>query len=169
MKYLSEKNVHSLMLVPALNKLHKSLESNYEEFLRKEILFVQQCYLNGMKSWWRKFFHIGLRMPDDAEIRKWIITKTGPSIIRGFNPRVLELAIKHYESKNMPQIESDLMHVKLMLIKATWLNEDEISYRYPVMGVAEEIKERYPELEKAVNTCLVENQNNSTGVAIKIT
>lgn len=126
----------SQAVLPILNELVIELEKDFEEFLRRETIFVSQCYRFGASVWWRKLFHMGIKMPSDSEIRNWIVSRTAPPIWRCFNPRVMVLAHEHF-NKSTFLINLDLKYMRKLMLECTQKDEIDVWVqvveRHPVL------------------------------------
>lgn len=110
---------------PILDALVTELENRFEEFLRREAMFVSQCYSAGTRVWWRKLFHVGIKMPSDSEIRNWIVSYTSPPVWKCFNPKVMTLAHEHF-SKRTFKIKLDLEYARQLVLECTQKDEIDV-------------------------------------------
>lgn len=121
---------------PVLDALVTELENRFEEFLRREAMFVSQCYSAGTSVWWRKLFHVGIKMPSDSEIRNWIISYTSPPVWKCFNPRVMVLAHEHFDKRTF-EIKLDLKYIRKLVLECTQKDEidvwTQVIERHPVL------------------------------------
>ena len=109
-------NIDAETLKPALESFIISLNRDFEELINREISFVKQCYMSGSKVWWRQYFQIGVHLPNDAEIRAWILTNQRPAILRGFNPRVLKLVKTHLNHRS-EEIQANLDYARKLIMR----------------------------------------------------
>lgn len=72
--------------------------------------------MSGSKVWWRQYFQIGVHLPNDAEIRAWILTNQRPAILRGFNPRVLKLVKTHLNHRS-EEIQANLDYARKLIMR----------------------------------------------------
>lgn len=114
----------SQAVLPILDKLTIELEKDFEEFLRRETIFVFQCYRAGASVWWRKLFHLGIKIPDDSDIRNWITSYTSPPFWMCFNPKVMKLAHEHFNKRTFV-IKSDLKYIRQL--KSECMQNDDVS------------------------------------------
>lgn len=127
---------------PILDALVTELENSFEEFLRREVMFVSQCYRAGSNVWWRKLFHVGIKMPSDSEIRNWLTSHTSPSFWTCFNPNVMVLAHEHFDKRTF-KIKLDLAYARQLVLECT--QKDEID-------VWVQLIERHPALKSVTKS-----------------
>lgn len=113
----------SQAVLPILDTLAIELEKDFEEFLRRETIFVSQCYRAGASIWWRKLFRLGIKAPDDSDIRNWITSYTSPPFWMCFNPKVMELAHEHFNKRTFV-IKSDLKYIRQL--KSECMQNDDV-------------------------------------------
>lgn len=132
----------SQSVLPILNELVIELENDFEEFLRRETIFVSQCYRFGASIWWRKLFHLGIKTPNDSDIRNWITSYTNPPFWTCFNPKVMKLAHEHFNKRTF-KIKSDLKYIRQLQLEC--MQKDEID-------VWTQVIERHPVLKSVTKS-----------------
>jgi len=90
------------------------LSADYEEFLRREIVFVQQCYAAGKLVWWRKYLHIGFFIPSEDVIKDCILNNKQPPFWLCLNRRIIPIASKHFQGR-VKNLNDDLAYAKHLL------------------------------------------------------
>lgn len=88
--------IRSEKAIPVLDSIIIKLENDFEEFLRREVIFVQQCYKSGKDVWWRKYLHLGWFIPNEDILRKCILENKQPSWWYCLNRRIIPIASKHF-------------------------------------------------------------------------
>ncbi len=121
--------IQSDALSPCLDRLIIELETRFEELLRREILFVKQCYYAGRTLWWRKFFHVGIKMPSDEVIKNWILSQTHPPFWMCLNPKVMALAHRHFKSQTH-YIKIDLRYARKLVLECKYQDEVSVWMRF---------------------------------------
>lgn len=121
--------MQSQVAKPILDKLITELESDFEEFLRREVCFVKQCYESGKGSKWRRVLRVGLKIPGDSTIKSWILLKQNAPILMCLNPRIMPLAIEHFH-KRVNSIVEKLVYFRQLRRECELSSEIEVSSEY---------------------------------------
>jgi hypothetical protein len=121
--------MQSQVAKPVLDRLITSLESDFEEFLRREVCFVKQCYESGRGSRWRKILRVGLKIPDDSTIKEWILLKQNAPTLMCLNPKIMPLAIEHFH-RRASNIVEQLIYLRQLRRECELSSEIEVSSEY---------------------------------------
>lgn len=121
--------MQSQVAKPVLDKLITELESDFEEFLRREVCFVKHCYRAGTESKWRRILRLGLKIPGDSTIKSWILLKQNAPILMCLNPRIMPLAVEHFH-KRVNSIVEKLVYFRQLRHECDLSDEIEVSSEY---------------------------------------
>lgn len=121
--------MQSQVAKPILDRVITKLESDFEEFLRREIRFVKQCYQSGAGSKWRRILRVGLKLPTDDEIKEWILLQKQAPIWMCLNPRIMPLTIEHFYKRTAGIVEK-LIYFRRLRLECEWMDEIEVSSDY---------------------------------------